>query len=141
VISPNPIRSLPDRSPLRILHLEDAAADAELIAWTLRMAGIQCRITRVETEESYADALRILDIDLILSDSSVPGFSGMAALEMAKAAQVRVPFVFVSGSWGVEIRNEVLRLGAADYLSKEHRIQLVFIAQRIWQNKLDALGS
>lgn len=133
--------TLADRSPLRILHLEDAIADAELIAWTLRMGGIQCRITRVETEESYADALRVMDIDLILSDSSVPGFSGIAALEMAKAADIGAPFIFVSGSWGPEIRNEVLRLGAADYLSKEHRIQLVFMAQRIWQNKLDALGS
>lgn len=122
-------------SPLRIVHLEDDTADAALIAWTLRTAGIQCRVTRVENETNYAAALRQGNVDLILSDSSVPGFSGVAALEMARVANISAPFVFVSGSATPEIRNEALQLGAAECLSKEDRIQLVFLAQRIWQNK------
>jgi len=122
-------------SPLRILHLEDSAADAALIAWTLRTGGIRCRVIRVEDEERYAAALRQGGIDLILSDCSVPGFSGLTALEMAQAANIRAPFVFVSGGITPEMRNQALELGAADCLSKEHRIQLVFLAQRIWENK------
>jgi CheY-like chemotaxis protein len=121
--------------PLRIIHLEDDAADAALIAWTLRTAGIQCRVTRVINEENYSAALRQGEVDLILSDSSVPGFSGLAALKMARAANIRAPFIFVSGSATPEGRDEALQLGANDYLSKEHRIQLVFLAQRVWQNK------
>lgn len=123
-------------SPLRILHLEDDADDAALVAWTLRTAGIQCRVTRVEDEVRYAAALRQGNIDLILSDCSVRGFSGLAALEMAQAANIRAPFVFVSGSATPETRTQALELGATDCLSKEHRVQLVFLAQRIWQNKL-----
>ncbi len=73
-------------SPLCIIHLEDDANDAALIAWTLRTAGIQSRITRVVSEANYAAALRQSKVDIILSDSSVPGFSGLAALEMAQAA-------------------------------------------------------
>jgi CheY-like chemotaxis protein len=125
-------------SPLRILHLEDDADDAALIAWTLRTAGIQCRVTRVEDEASYATALRQGNMDLILSDCSVGGFSGLLALEMARAANINAPFVFVSGNATPEMKTQALELGAADYLSKEHRIQLVFIAQRIWQNKLES---
>jgi CheY-like chemotaxis protein len=121
--------------PLRIIHLEDDAADAALIAWTLRTAGIQCRITRVVNEANYAAALRQGEMDLILSDSSVPGFSGLAALEMARAANISAPFIFVSGGVTPETRNEALQLGATDYLSKEHRIQLVFLVERVWQNK------
>lgn len=135
---PNVIPPPGESSPLRILHLEDAPADAAHIAWTLRMAGIQCRITRVENESNFADALRLNDIDLILSDSSVPGFSGMAALEMAQASNVDIPFIFVSGCVSPEMKNEALRLGAADCLPKDHRIQLVFLVQRIWQNKQDS---
>jgi CheY-like chemotaxis protein len=123
--------------PLRIIHLEDDAADAALIAWTLRTAGIQCHTTRVMNEENYAAALRQGEVDLILSDSSVLGFSGLAALEMAQAANISAPFVFLSGSATPEMRNEALQLGAADYLCKDHRIQLVFLVQRIWQNKAD----
>jgi CheY-like chemotaxis protein len=123
--------------PLRIIHLEYDAADAALIAWTLRTAGIQCRITRVVNEENYSAAIRLGQVDLILSDSNVPGFSGLAALEMARAANISAPFIFVSGNVTPEIKNEALQLGATDYLSKEHRIQLVFLAQRVWQNKAD----
>lgn len=136
---PNPGPPPDESSPLRILHLEDAPADAALIAWTLRIAGIQCRITRVESESNFVDALRLNDIDLILSDSSVPGFSGMAALEMAQASNASIPFIFVSGSTSPEMKNEALRLGASDCLAKDHRIQLVFLVQRIWQNKQDTL--
>lgn len=124
--------------PLRIIHLEDDADDAALIAWTLRTAGIQCRITRVVNEENYSAAVRGGRVDLILSDSSVPGFSGFAALQMAKAANISAPFIFVSGNVSPEMKNEALQLGAADYLSKDHRIQLVFHAQRAWQNKADS---
>jgi len=136
---PNPVPPPDESAPLRILHLEDAPADAALIAWTLRMAGIQCRITRVDTESNFVDALRLIDIDLILSDSNIRGFSGMAALEMAQAANTAIPFIIVSGSTSREMKNEALRLGAADCLAKDHRIQLVFLVQRIWQNKQDTL--
>lgn len=125
-------------SPLRILHLEDDTADASFLAWTLRTAGIKCRIIRVEDEKSFAAALKQGQLDLILSDSSVPGFSGLAALELVRAANVDAPFVFVSGSGTPEIKAAALQRGAADYLLKDHRIELVFLAQRLWQNKSDA---
>lgn len=127
--------------PLRILHLEDSPADAALIAWTLRMAGIQCRITRVESEADFADGLRLNNIDLVFSDSSAAGFSGISALQMVQASNVDIPFVFVSGCTSTEMRAEALRLGALDWIAKDHRIQLVFLVQRIWENKQNSAGS
>ena len=137
---PNPFTSGESKDsspPLRILHLEDNADDAALIAWTLRTAEIQCRIVRVEDKDDYLTALRQRDIDLILSDCSVGGFSGLTALEMAHTEKNNVPFVFVTGSAPL-IRTQALDQGAADCLSKDHRIQLVFLAQRIWQTKLES---
>lgn len=130
------VRSAP---VLRILHLEDSAEDGEIIAWVLRTAMIPCRIERVEDGESFVAALEKNGVDLILSDSSVPGFSGTAALERALAANIQAPFIFVSGNATTEIRNKALRLGAADFLAKDHRAQLVFCVQRIWQ-KLSERG-
>jgi CheY-like chemotaxis protein len=120
---------------LRILHLEDNALDGELIAWTLQSAGIPCLITRVECEADFAAAIRQGEIDLILSDSSVPGFSGLTALEMARAANLPVPFVFLTGHAAQERRDKAVRLGATDYLSKDHRAQLLFLVQGLCQRK------
>ena len=36
-------------SPLRVLHLENDVADAELVRDTLAVEGIACDVTRVET--------------------------------------------------------------------------------------------
>lgn len=105
------------------------------------MAGFQCRITRVESETDFADGLRLNNIDLVFSDSSVAGFSGIAALQMAQASNVDIPFVFVSGCTSTEMKDEALRLGAMDWIAKDHRIQLVFVVQQIWQNKQNSTGS
>jgi CheY-like chemotaxis protein len=133
--TPTPAEPISSPPPLRILHLEDDPNDAALIAWTLRTGGIQCRIVRVEDEQGYAAALRQGEMDLILSDCSIRGFSGLAALQMAKNANVAAPFVFVSGSAPPEMRQTALEQGATEYFSKADRIQLVFLAQRVWQNK------
>lgn len=105
------------------------------------MAGIQCRITRVESEADFADGLRLNNIDLVFSDSSAAGFSGISALQMVQASNVDIPFVFVSGCTSTEMRAEALRLGALDWIAKDHRIQLVFLVQRIWENKQNSAGS
>lgn len=133
--TPDEITRAPSPPPLRVLHLEDNLNDASLIAWTLRMAGIQCRVTRVEDEQTYLAAIRQGDLDLILSDCNVGGFSGLAALSLALTEKVRAPFVFVSGTTTPEMRRSFIEQGATDCLSKDHRIQLVFLAQRIWMNQ------
>ena len=118
-------------TPLRILHLEDNFDDTELIAQTLQSAGIPCQITWVDDEEGFSAALRQGEVDVILSDSNLPGFSGLTALKMTRDANVGVPFVFVSGHATLEGRNNALRLGASDFLSKDHRAQLIFLVQRL----------
>jgi CheY-like chemotaxis protein len=43
---------------IRILHLEDDAADAELVQETLESAGLACQINCVQTGEEFGAALR-----------------------------------------------------------------------------------
>ncbi|HXJ59914.1 MAG TPA: response regulator [Verrucomicrobiae bacterium] len=122
-------------STLRILHLEDDLRDAEQVAWTLDAAAIPCEITRVEDEQTFAAALGRGGFDLILADSGVRGFSGLTALKMAREAHHSAPFVFLTGHDGPEPRAKAKRLGAADFLSKDHRIQLLFLVQGLYQRK------
>src|SRR6266511_3217286 len=57
---------------LRILHLEDNPADAELIRVKLQAVDIACAIERVETKADYLARLEQRCFDLIISDYTLP---------------------------------------------------------------------
>ena len=109
---------------LRILHLEDDANDAELIRALLRRQGVGCQIEQARTREQFVAALARGECDLILSDFSMPGFDGLAALALAKERCPEVPFIFVSGTLGEEAAIDSLKCGAVDYLLKDRPSRL-----------------
>jgi PAS domain S-box-containing protein len=106
-------------SPLRILHLEDDANDAELVHALLEGDGIVCQVTRVETRHEFLASLEAGGFDLILADYSLPSFDGLSALQLAVEMRPEVPFIFVSGALGEEVAIEALKIGATDYVLKE----------------------
>src|SRR6201997_954501 len=112
-------------SPLRILSLEDDAADAELVRDTLEVEGIACSLTRVETEAGFVAALQRGGFDLILADYALPSFDGLSALRIARQQQPDLPFIFVSGTMGEEVAIEALKIGATDYILKTRLSRLV----------------
>ena len=114
---------------LRILHLEDSPEDAELIRSQLEAGGIDCRITRVESRETFRHALDHHRFDLIISDFTLPSFDGNSALEMARENATHVPFIFVSGTIGEEAAIQGLVNGATDYVLK-HRLERLVPAVR-----------
>src|SRR6056297_1410524 len=103
---------------LKILHLEDSAADAELAKETLEENGVENDITVVETKEDFERELSENDFDIILADYHLPAYNGMDALEFAKRISPLTPFVFVSGVMGEEFAVKALRQGATDYVLK-----------------------
>jgi two-component system, NtrC family, sensor kinase len=105
-------------SPIRILHLEDNAQDAELAAYAMESEGMNVSISRVEDKAGYIEALREGAFDLILSDYSLPAFNGSDALELAKEIRPDAPFIFVSGKMGEDLAVESLQQGAMDYVLK-----------------------
>ena len=111
--------------PLRFIHLESNPADAELIATTLRDAGIQCQLKQAQTREEFLAALRQEGFSLILADTAVPGFDGAAALSLARTLHPDVPFLFVSGIQGEEFAIDMMQRGATDYISKQRLGRLV----------------
>jgi CheY-like chemotaxis protein len=58
-------------APLRILHLEDDAKDADIVREVLEAGGIACQITRVETREDFIASLEACGFDMILADLSL----------------------------------------------------------------------
>jgi len=111
--------------PLRFIHLESNPADAELVATTLRDAGIQCQLKQAQTREEFLAALRQEGFSLILADTAVPGFDGATALSLARTLHPDVPFLFVAGTQGEEFAIDMMQHGATDYISKQRLGRLV----------------
>jgi PAS domain S-box-containing protein len=112
----------PNAEPrLRILMLEDDAADADLQTRALTAAGLRCTCERVDTERAFTTSLDSGAYDLILSDYRLPSFNGLRALQILLDRKLDVPFILVSGALGEEAAIESLKLGATDYVLK-HRL-------------------
>ena len=112
-------------TPLRILYLEDTPSDAELIILRLQKEGFNLLWQRVDTAESYLQAL-MESPDIILADWNLPQFSGLQALALMQENKLDIPFIIVSGNIGEEAAVEAMRKGANDYILKDrpHRIGL-----------------
>jgi diguanylate cyclase (GGDEF)-like protein/PAS domain S-box-containing protein len=117
-------------APIRVLLSEDVAADAELEVRELKRAGLRVTHRVADTEESFSAALREFLPDVILSDFSMPGFDGMAALAIARKACPDTPFIFVSGTIGEEYAIRALKNGAIDYVLKTNLVRLPSAVER-----------
>ncbi|MGZ7094995.1 MAG: sensor histidine kinase [Methanobacterium sp.] len=110
---------------LKILILEDAQYDAELIEYEMRREGINFLSLRVETEIDFLEAIEDFKPDIILVDHSLPHFDGVSALEIRNRMSPYLPFIFVSGKIGEEFAVEMLKKGATDYVFKNNLKKLV----------------
>ncbi|HEY7859971.1 MAG TPA: response regulator [Gemmatimonadaceae bacterium] len=108
-----------DTTPVRLLHLEDNAKDAELIHDRLEVAGLTSVITRVSNRKGFETALNDATYHVILCDFNLPDYDGISALSAARASQPDVPVIVISGSLGEEEAVKCLHLGATDYLLKQ----------------------
>jgi sigma-B regulation protein RsbU (phosphoserine phosphatase) len=118
------------KATLHILHLEDNPSDAELVALQLRRNGIDARMECVQNQNDFAAALEQDSLDLILSDFTLPGFDGLAALALAREKRPNIPFLFVSGTIGEEVAIDALKSGATDYVLKQRLARLVPAVRR-----------
>ena len=110
--------------PIKILMVEDAAADAELMLRELKRAGLRCDARRVDTRAEYQTQLETFRPDVILSDFSMPQFDGMEALRIAAQSYPHIPFIFISGTLGEEYAVRALKNGATDFVLKTNLIRL-----------------
>jgi signal transduction histidine kinase/DNA-binding response OmpR family regulator len=108
---------------VRILHLEDDSADALLVQRAMQKSGLPLEIIHALTATEYTSAVESGRIDLIVADHGLPGFSGRAALEIARAKSPHVPFLIVSRADESEITAS-LQAGAAEFVHKNDLSQL-----------------
>jgi len=109
--------------PLRVLLVEDCEDDAVLILRALRRAGIDVISLRVQDAAGLNAALTD-SWDAVISDFSLPGFSGMEALRLCRASDEQVPFILMSGTVGEAAAVAAMKAGANDYVMKDNMARL-----------------
>ena len=117
-------------TPLRILYLEDNPTDSELVLRIFQREKLEADICVVTHREGYLAALGADVFDLILSDYSLPGYDGTAALAAARELRPETPFIFVTGTLGEELAVETLKKGASDYVLKTSLTRLASAVRR-----------
>ncbi|MFJ3046600.1 ATP-binding protein [Herbaspirillum chlorophenolicum] len=116
--------------PLRVLFVEDMEEDAVLMVRELKRAGFEPTWLRVDDEPALLGALREARWDIVISDYSMPAFSGVEALKIVKQDNDQTPFIIVSGVIGEQTAVEVMKAGAQDYFLKSAIARLPHAVER-----------
>src|SRR6267143_2548730 len=111
--------------PLRILVAEDSESDAELVQLELKRGGLDFQSRRVQTEPDFRRELDEFQPHLVVSDFSMPQFSGPRALAIARESRGDIPFIFISGTIGENVAVDMMKAGADDCVMKNNLARLV----------------
>ena len=122
---------------IRVLIVEDQEDDALLVVRELEKGGFAVEFERVDTAADLLRAMERTDWDIVISDYTMPRFSGPTALRMLRDRDPILPFIFMSGTIGEETAVAVMRDGATDYLLKDRPGRLSqAVSQALEQRRL-----
>ena len=113
----------PFDSPVLILLVEDDMVSAALMEGFLTEAGYE-----VVTVADGADALIEISrrrFDLLLLDINVPTLNGLKLFEIMTQKEIETPAIFITGIAGPEVEAQSLEIGAADFLRKPIRKEML----------------
>lgn len=110
---------------LRVLLLEDAPADAELVTESLVRSGLHVVTERVDSRDAFTTALRDFAPDVVLSDHALAQFDARAALELLKTIRPTVALIVVTGALDEQSAAAFVRAGAEEIILKGNLARLV----------------
>lgn len=110
---------------LRVLNPEDSEEDSLRLVSELLSGGYELDYKRIDTPEAMREALTQKEWDIVISDFSMPQFSGLDALEILKKSGLDLPFIIVSGAIGEEKAINALKAGAHDFIGKDNLTRLL----------------
>jgi serine phosphatase RsbU (regulator of sigma subunit) len=120
---------------LNILILEDSESDSDLLVRFLKKQGVDFGYTRVWNKIDFTSALKACSFDIIISDHSLPQFSGMEAFRIVKSENINIPFILVTGTLTEKALIEYSKEGIDDYILKENLLRLPSAIEHVISNK------
>lgn len=107
------------KETIKILHLEDLPADAELVDRVLRKSSLVYEKKVVDNRMQFVGMLENFHPDIILSDHSLPSFDSQEALAIVREMQLRIPFILITATVSEEYAVSIMKEGADDYILKD----------------------
>lgn len=104
----------------RILVVEDDEGLADLFCELLQQGGARCE--RAGNAEQCHQWLATHEADLLLVDYSLPDRLAPALIEELRSTGRLRPFIIVTGHGDERVAVEMMKLGARDYLVKDHLV-------------------
>lgn len=113
-----------DTQPLRILHVEDDAADAERVQAELERTGLSGTFQRVNSKDDFVRAVAEFKPDIVISDHALGSFGTGAVLDHLRAARPTTPLIVVTGASSEDLIVNYIRAGVTDFVSKSNLARL-----------------
>jgi len=107
-------------SQLRILLVEDIAADAELCRSTLEKAGFSVQMDVCSDAQDFERFVGATDYDVILADYNLKNWNGLETIDIVRRVGKNIPVIVLTGHLGDEKAVEWHSVEApADYVLKD----------------------
>jgi PAS domain S-box-containing protein len=114
------------RDGIKIVHLDDSLEDTVKARETLNKRKVDCEIRVVSNRAEFSNILTDFVPDIILSEYMLSDIHCSEALTIARDSGIEAPFIIVSGDTSDEVSEELLRIGADDYVTKDQLWRLPF---------------
>src|SRR5579862_3096485 len=112
------------RRVIRMLIVDEHLSDVDQCLQELKKAQFAVAADVVQSPEAFTGKLQEHAYDVVLSDRSVPNWTGLQALALLRERQQEIPFILVTRLLTMEIADEFMRKGASDCVDKTRRVRL-----------------
>jgi DNA-binding response OmpR family regulator len=122
---------------LRILVAEDEESFLRVLVSILESAK-RFTVYPCESGEEALEVYRRSHFDMIILDQKMPGMSGLNVLQWLNEQKSTTPVIMLTGAGSEHIAVEAMKLGAYDYLRKDHfdRDHFLIIVNGVYERYL-----
>ena len=141
------------RRIVRILFVDDKESDVERCLRELKRMDFAVSADWVQVPAEFLERLRTQSYDAIVCDYSLPGWTGMEALELLHQVNQEIPFILATSTLDEDMTDAFMQKGAFDCIDKNrlNRLPLAValaVEGRTWreernhaEKEVAALGS
>jgi PAS domain S-box-containing protein len=117
---------------IRVLHVDDDPAFAEVTATFLERQDDRITVTSVESAAAGRERLANDEFDCIVSDYEMPAENGIEFLESIREMYPDLPFILFTGRGSEAVASDAISAGVTDYLRKRSGTeQYELLARRV----------
>jgi DNA-binding response OmpR family regulator len=122
---------------LSVLVAEDEESFRQVLVAVLETTN-RFIVYQCETGDAAIEALKRAEFDIVILDYMMPGLTGLNVLQWMHEQKSDTPAILLTGAGSEEIAVEAMKLGAYDYLRKEHfdRDHFLIVVNSVYERYL-----